>query len=80
MQVALATQELGSDERVQRASYGFAVFSILGPLLVLGVVLTFVGVAFVGNLRATLRYRALRTDGFRAMEKGGLEGGFKFGA
>ncbi|OIW22729.1 hypothetical protein CONLIGDRAFT_637993 [Coniochaeta ligniaria NRRL 30616] len=38
MQVGLATDRLREDAAFQRASYGFAVFAILGPLCVFGLV------------------------------------------
>ena len=38
MQVGLATEKLQGDVAFQQASYGFAVFTILGPMLVFGLV------------------------------------------
>lgn len=75
MQVALATQELGNDVRFQRASYGFAVFSILGPLGILVIVLSFMAVAFMNHLLVTLKYRARRKGALVEREKECLERG-----
>ena len=56
MQVGLATQRLDKSEAFQRASYGFTVFSIVAPLVILGILaVAFLGV-FVFNLLGTLQY------------------------
>ncbi|KAK4034965.1 hypothetical protein C8A01DRAFT_48739 [Parachaetomium inaequale] len=58
MQVGLGTTRLGEDETFQAASYGFTVFSILGPLgAVLGFLIIFA---------ASLLYNMLRTKRFEA--------------
>ncbi|KAJ3488537.1 hypothetical protein NLG97_g6182 [Lecanicillium saksenae] len=58
MQVGLATEALGHNNAFQSASYGFTVFSILGPLIAVAlVVLRFIGI-FVWNwVRAFYRMR-----------------------
>jgi len=58
MQVGLGTTKLAGDEMFQAASYGFTVFSILGPL---GAVLVTV-LAFA----VALLYNMVRTKGFEA--------------
>lgn len=80
MQVALATQKLGNNVQLQQASYGFAVFSILGPLGVLLIVLSFMAVAFINHLLATVKYRARRKGAFVVREKECLERGVDHGA
>ncbi|KAH6649317.1 hypothetical protein F5144DRAFT_500355 [Chaetomium tenue] len=58
MQVGLGTTKLAEDDTFQAASYGFAVFSILGPM---GAVL-----AFMIVFAMTLIYNMLRTRRFEA--------------
>lgn len=60
MQVGLATNQLQSSERFQAASYGFAIFSMIALVAVIGVVTAiFLGLFFY-NLVITLIYRHKR--------------------
>ncbi|KAL2840902.1 hypothetical protein BJX68DRAFT_258278 [Aspergillus pseudodeflectus] len=60
MQVGLATTRLSHNLAFQRASYGFTVFSILGPLIAI-LLLGFVGLShIISNLVATWRFRQQR--------------------
>ncbi|KAF5510886.1 hypothetical protein CGCS363_v003662 [Colletotrichum siamense] len=60
MQVGLGTSMLKDNHAFQRASYGFTVFSILGPLIIAaGVVMVFVYL-FMNNWVATLRFKRMR--------------------
>ncbi|KAI6777607.1 uncharacterized protein J7T54_002871 [Emericellopsis cladophorae] len=59
MQVGLATR-LQENEAFQSASYGFTIFSILGPLVAAGLILVVFFYLFVGNWVATRRYREKR--------------------
>ncbi|KAH7010640.1 uncharacterized protein B0I36DRAFT_401378 [Microdochium trichocladiopsis] len=59
MQVGLAT-ELQNNEAFQSASYGFTVFSILGPLVAAGLILVVFFYMFVDNWVATRRYQRKR--------------------
>jgi len=60
MQVGLGTNRLSQDETFQAASYGFTVFSILGPLgAVLCVLIIFV-ITLLYNLLRTRRFEARR--------------------
>lgn len=54
MQVGLATSILSEDYRFQAASYGFAVFSIMVPVVMVGIVLLIFVVLFTGNLLSTI--------------------------
>jgi hypothetical protein len=54
MQVGLATGNLSQDSRFQAASYGFAVFSIMVPVIMVGIVLLLFVVLFTGNLLSTI--------------------------
>jgi len=64
MQVGLATEKLQNNEAFQLASYGFTVFSIIGPLVVTGMVILALCYMFINNLIATLRYREAREKQF----------------
>ncbi|KAM3470253.1 hypothetical protein MY5147_006520 [Beauveria neobassiana] len=58
MQVGLATESLGHNHAFQSASYGFTVFSILGPLIAASViVLQFCGIFIWNWLKAIYRKR-----------------------
>jgi hypothetical protein len=60
MQVGLGTTKLSEDETFQAASYGFTVFSILGPLgAFLGFLVIF-GISLVYNMLRTKRFEARR--------------------
>lgn len=56
MQVGLATEKLNGNGPFQSASYGFAVFAILGPLAVLSLIALVFLAVFVGNWVATRRF------------------------
>ena len=62
MQVGLATDGLQNNGAFQSASYGFTVFSILGPLIVIGLVFCAFCYVFVNNWIITRRYRRKRSD------------------
>ncbi|KAK4155975.1 hypothetical protein C8A00DRAFT_41449 [Chaetomidium leptoderma] len=60
MQVGLGTTKLAEDETFQAASYGFTVFSILGPLgAVLGLLVIF-AISLLYNMLRTRRFEARR--------------------
>jgi ABC-type dipeptide/oligopeptide/nickel transport system permease component len=54
MQVGLATSNLSQDSKFQSASYGFAVFSIIVPVIMVGILLIFFVVLFTSNLLSTI--------------------------
>ncbi|KAF6782917.1 ankyrin domain protein [Colletotrichum sojae] len=56
MQVGLATEVLQNNEAFQSASYGFTVFSILGPLAAARLIMVVFCYMFIDNLIATRRY------------------------
>lgn len=60
MQVGLGTNRLSQDETFQAASYGFTVFSILGPLGAVLLVLIIFGITLLYNLLRTTRFEARR--------------------
>lgn len=62
MQVGLATNNLSKDNRFQVASYGFAVFSIMVPVVMVGIDLLVFVILFTANLLSTIvnLYRRLR--------------------
>ena len=62
MQVGLATTKLGHDQAFQQASYGFMVFSILAPLIVLSVVFLIIGVGYCFHWKHALQDRRKRRD------------------
>ncbi|KAL9054914.1 MAG: hypothetical protein Q9162_003855 [Coniocarpon cinnabarinum] len=55
MQVGLATKRLENNQSFHNASYGFAVFAILSPVIAIVATLALVGVLILFNLRYTLR-------------------------
>lgn len=58
MQVGLATESLAHNQAFQSASYGFTVFSILGPLIAMSVVmLRFCGIFLRNWIKAARRKR-----------------------
>ncbi len=60
MQVGLATEALGHNKAFQSASYGFAVFSILGPLIATSIIiLQFCGI-FLWNWRKAIHQKRTR--------------------
>jgi hypothetical protein len=64
MQVGLATEGLQNNKAFQSASYGFTVFSIIGPLVVTGMVILALCYMFINNWIATLRYSEERKNIF----------------
>ncbi|KAL6918497.1 hypothetical protein ACHAP8_009910 [Fusarium lateritium] len=60
MQVGLATEALQSDSAFQSASYGFTVFSILGPLAAVGLFLVVFCCVFIGNWATARSYQRKR--------------------
>ncbi|KAL6409918.1 hypothetical protein AUP68_06321 [Ilyonectria robusta] len=56
MQVGLATESLGDNDAFQSASYGFTIFSILGPLVCAGLIVLAFFYIFVYNWIATVAY------------------------
>ncbi|PYH37328.1 uncharacterized protein BO87DRAFT_404404 [Aspergillus neoniger CBS 115656] len=59
MQVGLATK-LGGNVAFQNASYGFTVFSIIGPLIILLLIAILGFIQFINNLLATLQFKRER--------------------
>jgi hypothetical protein len=66
MQVGLATDALVGNNAFQSVSYGFTIFSILGPLVVTGMIIIIFCFLFVDNWVATAAYRKQR---FRCIDK-----------
>ncbi|KAI0009265.1 hypothetical protein F4779DRAFT_627953 [Xylariaceae sp. FL0662B] len=62
MQVGLATNVLRDDNAFNRASYGFTIFAILGPLVILGGIFILVIVFVVFNYWSTQKYLRLRLE------------------
>jgi hypothetical protein len=60
MQVGLATDMLRGNNAFQSASYGFALFSILGPLVAFGLVMAVFAYMFVDNLLFAVKDRNRR--------------------
>lgn len=65
MQVGLATNELQSSQMLNRASYGFAVFSIVAPLGILLVLLLVLLFLIIFNLDHAIRKRSTTRESFR---------------
>lgn len=60
IQVGLATKTLADNDAFQSASYGFTVFSILGPLAAAGLIVLVFCYMFIDNWTATVAYRKRR--------------------
>lgn len=60
MQVGLATEALQDNATFQSASYGFTVFSILAPLICVGLVMLTFCYLFVNNCIVTVQYKKKR--------------------
>ncbi|KND86058.1 hypothetical protein TOPH_09274 [Tolypocladium ophioglossoides CBS 100239] len=60
MQVGLATESLARNNTFQSASYGFAVFSILGPLIAASLIILAFCCVFVSNWFKALDFRKRR--------------------
>ncbi|KAJ6087123.1 hypothetical protein N7467_006037 [Penicillium canescens] len=71
MQVGLATKRLNGNLAFQRASYGFTVLSILGPLIAI-LLVGFIGLLqFINNLLATLRFKRERFAHYKLLSSHG---------
>lgn len=70
MQVGLATDALRGSVAFQSASYGFTVFSIIGPLAVASLIVGGFCCLFVGNWIATMRYSNGRFERIRSGDSG----------
>lgn len=66
MQVGLATK-LGGNVAFQNASYGFTVFSIVGPLIILLLVAILGFIQFINNLLATLQFKRERLAHYKLL-------------
>jgi len=62
MQVGLATESLGRKDAFQAASYGFTVFSILGPLIAVSLIVIAFCCIFVCNWMKAASYRNRRLE------------------
>jgi hypothetical protein len=60
MQVGRATKSLADNDAFQSASYGFTVFSILGPLLIAGLIVLVFCFTFVNNWILAANYKKRR--------------------
>ena len=60
VQVGLAIDRLGKNEIFQRASYGFTVFSMLSPTVLVTLIFIQLFVLFTENLFATLSFKRKR--------------------
>ncbi|CAH0054139.1 unnamed protein product [Clonostachys solani] len=60
MQVGLATESLARNNAFQSASYGFTVFSILGPLITAALIILAFCCIFISNLSKTIEFRKRR--------------------
>ncbi|KAJ5780446.1 hypothetical protein N7457_005606 [Penicillium paradoxum] len=65
MQVGLGTEQLAENRAFHRASYGFTVLSILGPLVLVVLIIGVVVAHFVVNFLATVVFRRERFSAFR---------------
>jgi hypothetical protein len=71
MQVGLATERPSTDARFQDASYGFTVFSIMAPVIVVGVMIVLFLLPFGINFVAMVVYLNNRKRGMgRSKSKG----------
>jgi hypothetical protein len=73
MQTGLATQDLGSNDAFQSATYGFVVFSILGLIATTTILLLIFCCIFLNNIMATIPYVKRRMHRFSSLvqEKSG---------
>ncbi|KAI0110406.1 hypothetical protein GGR51DRAFT_547660 [Nemania sp. FL0031] len=65
MQVGLATDALMKNRAFQAVSYGFTVFSIIGPLAAVGLIICAFFYIFLSNWFATMNYRRRRVPHVR---------------
>ena len=68
MQVGLATTELNDDDTFERASYGFAVLSIIIPVIAVSLIVLLFVISVLDNLIATLQHSKPRQDNAKANE------------
>lgn len=60
MQVGLATDQVKMNQAFMNASYGLTVFSIMGPLIVMATIFSFVLCMFCNNWYATVKFSKKR--------------------
>lgn len=65
MQVGLATKSLANNDAFQSVSYGFTIFSILGPLVATGLIVLTFCYMFVNNWIMAVAYKRERLDAIR---------------
>jgi hypothetical protein len=70
MQVGLATGKLQQNETFQQASYGFTIFSIVGPLALVFIAIVGFLVLFISNVLATLSYKKERFAKYDKLQAG----------
>ena len=69
MQVGLATDKLKGSKAFMDASYGFTIFSILGPLITMSLIFLFFLYLFGNNLYATVTFSRKRLGIVRAVQR-----------
>ncbi|KAL9062254.1 MAG: hypothetical protein Q9161_009830 [Pseudevernia consocians] len=69
MQVGLATDKLKGSKAFMDASYGFTVFSILGPLIIMALIFLFSLFLFGNNWYATVSFSRKRLGAIRAVQQ-----------
>lgn len=62
MQMGLETDRLGNNKLFQRGSYGFAAFTIVAPLVMLGLIVVLFLRVFIVNWVVSTRYWRRRMD------------------
>lgn len=74
MQVGLATESLAHSSSFQSASYGFTVFSILGPLIIAALIIVTFCCVFLVNVVRALRFKDQRIVKITSQGQGYLSG------
>ena len=69
MQVGLATDKLQGSKVFMDASYGFTIFSILGPLIIMALIFLFFLYLFGNNWYATISFSRKRLGIIRAIQR-----------
>ena len=69
MQVGLATDKLQGSKAFMDASYGFTIFSILGPLIIMALIFLFFLYLFGNNWYATISFSRKRLGIIRAVRR-----------
>ena len=69
MQVGLATDKLQGSKVFMEASYGFTIFSILGPLILMALIFLFFLYLFGNNWYATVSFSRKRLGMIRAVQR-----------